>query len=77
MVFCTNSTSAQGLLPKYYRPNFILQDDAADMNVPEAATPLAAFVESVELLVQAGNNYRKRPQPASQGFNEHLDMLLK
>ena len=77
MVFCTNEKSAQGLLGKYYRPSFILQDNAAEINVPEAATPLAAFVESVELLVQAGGRTQQRPKLASQGFNEHLGMLLK
>jgi hypothetical protein len=77
MVFCTNEKSAQGLLGKYYRPSFILQDNAAEINVPEAATPVAAFIESVELLVQAGDRTQQRPKPASQGFNEHLGMLLK
>lgn len=77
MVFCTNEKSAQGLLGKYYRPSFILQDNAAEINVPEAATPLAAFVESVKLLVQAGDRTQQRPKLASQGFNEHLGMLLK
>jgi hypothetical protein len=77
MVFCTNTTSVQGLLRKYYRPNFLLQDHAAEINVPEAATTLAAFVESIELMVQAGDHRQKRPKPASQGFNEYLGMLLK
>jgi hypothetical protein len=77
MVFCTNITSAQGLLRKYYRPNFILQDNASEINVPEAATTLAAFVESVELLVQAGDRRQKRSKPASHGFNEYVSLLLK
>jgi hypothetical protein len=77
MVFCTNGKSAQGLLCKYYQPKFILQDNAAEISVPEAATPVAAFVKTVELLVQAGDRTQQRAVPASQGFNEHLDMLLK
>jgi hypothetical protein len=77
MVFCTNEKSAQGLLSKYFRPTFILQDNATEINVPEAATPLAAFIDSVELLVQAGDRTQQRPKPASQGFNEHLGLLLK
>jgi hypothetical protein len=77
MVFCTNTTSVQGLLRKYYQPNFVLQDNAAEINVPEAATTLAAFVESIELMVQAGDRTQQRARPASQGFNEHLGMLFK
>jgi len=61
MVFCTNVTSVQGLLRKYYRPSFILQDNAAEISVPEAATTLAAFGESVELLVQAGDRRHIAP----------------
>jgi hypothetical protein len=77
MVFCINGKSAQGLLRKHYRPTFILQGNAAEINVPEAATPIAAFIQTVELLVQAGDRTQQRAVPASQGFNEHLDMLLK
>jgi hypothetical protein len=77
MVFCTNGKSAQGLLRKCYQPKFILQDNAAEINVPEAATPIAAFIQTVELLVQAGDRTQQRAVPASQGFNEHLEMLLK
>jgi hypothetical protein len=77
MVFCTNGKSAQGLICRYYQPKFILQDNAAEINVPEAATPIAAFVQTVELLIQAGDRTQQRAVPASQGFNELLDMLLK
>jgi hypothetical protein len=77
MVFCTNATSAQRFLSMFYQPAFILQDNAAEINVPEAATPIAAFVQTVELLVLAGDRTHQRPTPASQGFNELLGVLLK
>jgi len=67
---------SQGFLCKYYQAKFILQDNAAEIHVPEAATPIAAFIETVELLVQAGDRTQQRPKPSSQGFNQHLDMLL-
>lgn len=77
MVYCTNSTSACGLLRKYYKPKFIIQDEAAVTNIPDAATPLSAYHESVELLVQAGDYKQHHPMSTSKGFNEHLPVLLK
>jgi hypothetical protein len=76
MVFCTNSMSASGILPKYYRPRFILQDEAALANIPDAATPLAAFIEWLELLVQACDHKQHSPMISSLGFNELADLLL-
>jgi hypothetical protein len=76
MVFCTNCMSASGILPKHYRPRYILQDEAALANIPEAATPLAAFIEWVELLVQACDHKQHSLMISSLGFNEFADLLL-
>jgi hypothetical protein len=77
MVYCTNSTSASGLLRKYYKPKFIIQDEATVTTVPDAATPLGAYHESVELVVQAGDPKQHHHMSTSKGFNEHLPVLRK
>jgi hypothetical protein len=77
MTFCTSSISAYGLLQRYYKPRFILQDDATDTSILDAVTSLAAFVELVELLILAGDHKNYSPKVLFYGFNEFADLLRR
>ncbi|KAI7338577.1 hypothetical protein KC315_g1683 [Hortaea werneckii] len=77
IVFCTNSSSAQGMLHQWYRPKILLSDDLAICSIPDGATPIGAFKEHIEHWTMAGDYPEQKPVLASKGCNEWADILLQ
>ncbi|KAI7213604.1 hypothetical protein KC333_g6486 [Hortaea werneckii] len=77
IVFCTNSSSAQGMLRDWYRPKILLSDDLATCSIPDGATPVGAFKEHIEHWTLAGEYPGHKPFLASEGFNEWARILLQ
>ncbi|KAI7135237.1 hypothetical protein KC337_g3170 [Hortaea werneckii] len=77
IVFCTNSSSAQGMLREWYRPKVLLSDELATCSIPDGAAPVGAFKEHIEHWTMAGNCPGQRPFLASKGHNEWADILLQ
>ncbi|KAI7265604.1 hypothetical protein KC345_g8430 [Hortaea werneckii] len=77
IVFCTNSSSAQGMLREWYRPKVLLSDELAACSIPDGATPVGAFKEHIEHWTMAGSLSGQKPVLASKGHNEWADILLQ
>lgn len=77
IVFCTNSSSAQGMLREWYRPKVLLSDELAACSIPDGATPVGAFKEHVEHWTMAGSRPEQKPVLTSKGHNEWADILLQ
>ncbi|KAI7548766.1 hypothetical protein KC331_g4211 [Hortaea werneckii] len=77
IIFCTNSSSAQGMLREWYRPKVLLSDELATCSIPDGATPVGAFKEHIEHWTLAGDYPQQRPVLVSNGRNEWADILLQ
>ncbi|KAI7512759.1 hypothetical protein KC347_g2179 [Hortaea werneckii] len=77
IVFCTNSSSAQGMLREWYRPKVLLSDELATCSIPDGAAPIGAFKEHIEHWTMAGDYPQQKPVLASYGRNEWADILLQ
>ncbi|KAF2481324.1 P-loop containing nucleoside triphosphate hydrolase protein, partial [Neohortaea acidophila] len=75
IVFCTNSAAAHGMLRLLYRPKMLISDEAAVTTLPDAATPMGAFMLSLQLIVMAGDMQQQQPVVASKGSNEFYAVL--
>ncbi|KAI7228669.1 hypothetical protein KC330_g7815 [Hortaea werneckii] len=77
IVFCTNSSSAQGMLRKWYKPKILLSDNLTTCSIPDGATPIGAFQEHIERWTMAGDYPEQKPFLASQCCNEWASILLQ
>ncbi|KAI7266552.1 hypothetical protein KC343_g2190 [Hortaea werneckii] len=77
IVFCTNSSSAQGMLHEWYRPKVLLSDELATCSIPDGVTPVGAFKEHIEHWTVAGDYPQQKAFLASYGRNEWADILLQ
>nr|OQO27078.1 hypothetical protein B0A51_08334 [Rachicladosporium sp. CCFEE 5018] len=75
IVFCTNSTAAQGLLAFYGNFKIICQDEAALTSLVDTAIPVSVFRNTVETYVQAGDGEQHEPMAQSEGHNETVECL--
>ncbi|KAK5123417.1 hypothetical protein LTR85_002849 [Meristemomyces frigidus] len=70
IVFCTNSSSAHGILRDAYKPKVLMSDEAATASIPDTATPAGAFIDTIEHWVMCGDHMQQKPVVASKGRNE-------
>ncbi|KAI7151138.1 hypothetical protein KC316_g15364, partial [Hortaea werneckii] len=77
IVFCTNSSSAQGTLRKWYKPKILLSDNLTTCSIPDGATPIGAFQEHIEHWTMAGDYPEQKPFLASKRCNEWASILLQ
>lgn len=77
IVFCTNGSSAQGMLRKWYKPKILLSDDLTNCSIPDGATPIGAFQEHIEHWTMAGDYPEQKPFLASKRCNEWASILLQ
>ena len=77
IVFCTNSSSAQGMLRKWYKPKILLSDDLTTCSIPDGATPIGAFQEHIEHWTMAGDYTGQKPILAFRRCNEWASILLQ
>ncbi|KAJ9637141.1 hypothetical protein H2199_007427 [Coniosporium tulheliwenetii] len=75
VVFVTCNTSCHQLLMDYFKFNVILVDESGQSTTPDTAIPLAAFKESVELVILGGDRKQMQPVVLSKGFNEGFEAL--
>lgn len=75
IVFCTNSSSAHRMLRDRFSPRILITDECAIASVPDAATPMAAFMTSLEHIVMIGDHQQHKPMVSSKGSNEYAEML--
>ena len=75
IVFCTNSSSAHGILRTTYKPRVLISDEAAVTPLPDCATPMGACMDFVELIVMGGDDQQQQPIVASKGANEVHHLL--
>ncbi|SMR59030.1 unnamed protein product [Zymoseptoria tritici ST99CH_1E4] len=74
-VFVTNSSAAHETLMDYLKPSVLISDESALASVADIATPLAAFLEWIKLVVLAGDHKQIGPRNFSAGANElSIDM---
>ena len=70
IVLCTNSSAAHEMLMEYWRPSIVIMDEAALSSLPDAATPLAAFKESLRHIILAGDHKQQGAPTLSKGASE-------
>ena len=75
IVFCTNSSSAHGILREHYQPKVLISDEAAVTTLPDAATPMAAFMNTIEGIIMCGDHKQQQPIVASRRSNEFYATL--
>lgn len=75
IVFCTNSCAAHETLMEHYKPQVLICDEASLAPLPDCATPMAAFKDSLRHVVIAGDHSKQCPQPLSRGRNETISEL--
>ncbi|EON69328.1 hypothetical protein W97_08588 [Coniosporium apollinis CBS 100218] len=70
VVFATCNMSCHEVLMNHFKFNVIVIDESGQSTAPDTATPLAAFKESVELVVLGGDHKQMPPVVLSERFNE-------
>lgn len=77
VVFCTNSTSAHELLTtaNAFKPLIAISDEAALASLPDQATPLSIFKESLEMVLLYGDRHQQGPVTLSRGHNEAIRLV--
>ncbi|KAJ9645174.1 hypothetical protein H2201_001029 [Coniosporium apollinis] len=77
VVFVTCNTSAHDVLAASFRPTVIVVDESANATIGDLAMPLAAFKESVQLVVLSGDHKQLRPIVHSSNRNEGYSIMKK
>ncbi|TKA24744.1 hypothetical protein B0A50_05732 [Salinomyces thailandicus] len=72
IVFCTNNSAAHDTLIRCFKPDILVSDEAALASLPDVATPMAAFKESLITVVIVGDYRQQGPPALSCGANETL-----
>lgn len=70
VVFVSNNSSCHESLTEYFKPTFLLSDEAGQSTPADAMTPMAAFKESLEAVALCGDHKQLRPTVLSKGRNE-------
>lgn len=75
VVFATCNMSCHEVLMNHFKFNVIVIDESGQSTTPDTATPLAAFKESVELVILGGDHKQMPPVVLSERFNEGFKAL--
>jgi superfamily I DNA and/or RNA helicase len=75
IVCCTMSTAMHQILLDYFKPVIAGLDEVAICTVPDAATPLAAFITTIQHIIMVGDHEQQQPVVTSRKYNEMADIL--
>ncbi|KAF2793560.1 hypothetical protein K505DRAFT_361864 [Melanomma pulvis-pyrius CBS 109.77] len=77
VVFCTNSMSCHTLLIEAFSPVVLIIEEAGSANVPDLATPMAVFLDSLLQINMAGDDKQLKAINPAQDRNEAHGLLSK
>jgi hypothetical protein len=77
IVFVTNNGSAHPLLTLHYKPRILSSDEVGQASLVDQATPIAAFIDYLELFWATGDHQQQGPMPLAKGSNETIGDVSK
>lgn len=70
IVFVTANSSVHELLASFFKPDFMVIEEAGLGSIADLGTPLIAFQESVEYIALAGDHHQGKPHATTTAINE-------
>lgn len=77
MIFATCNDSNHNLLVHFFKPDYLVVDDASACSSSDLATPIAAFKESIKTVVLVGDQKQRPPTAMSSGQNWALNEMTE